>query len=71
MSDKYLRIGDVIARYGNVDRTTIYRWQQKLGFPREDAVINGVRYWRESTISAWDEARKSDNTRQPGHPAVT
>jgi predicted DNA-binding transcriptional regulator AlpA len=44
-------------RYG-VSDMTLWRWLRdpKLNFPKP-ITINGRRYWREDSLSAWEDAR--------------
>ena len=53
---EYVTIKDLCAKYG-VNRTTIWRWQQKQGFP--DPVRFGPQTvrWKMADVTAWEASR--------------
>lgn len=57
MTAKFLTIGQVLARYGGVSRTWIFRKQRDEGFPMHATRFGGERgrrSWLATELDTWD-----------------
>jgi predicted DNA-binding transcriptional regulator AlpA len=58
--DRLLKQAAVLARVGDVSRSTLYHWRLRGEFPKPDRTISARPYWRESTVDAWIATSKAD-----------
>jgi len=56
MPEALMTIVSVMRARGCKSRTTIWNEIHAKTFPPPDKVINRIRYWRASTIRAWQDA---------------
>lgn len=59
-----LGVGD-LARRWKVTRTSVWVWTGRADFPEPDGRTSGRRWWRESTIEAWEAGRRESGLPLP------
>lgn len=57
MTDRFLKLRDVIAMTG-LSRTTIYRRMEQNTFPKQTVLTEACVRWRESHIVEWMDGHK-------------
>lgn len=57
MTDRIIRLPEVMETVGIKGKATIYRWIKNKEFPAGLALGGGSRGWRESDIQAWVASR--------------
>lgn len=60
MSQKFLNVRAVCARYSNIADRTVDRWVASGTLPRP-IYIQGQRYWPEDLLDAHDKARRAES----------
>jgi predicted DNA-binding transcriptional regulator AlpA len=52
-----LKMKDLADRF-KVNRTTIYRWMDKEGFPRPVKLANNTIRWKHEDVEAWEQSKQ-------------
>ena len=54
---------EVCRVVGGISKMTLHRWMRdgRVAFPPPDIQINGRRFWREPTVTAWLEQRAAQS----------
>lgn len=54
MSGNMLKMKDLVSRF-KVNRTTIYLWMEREGFPRPIKLANTTNRWKHEDVEAWEQ----------------
>jgi len=57
VEQRYLKTVEVRRRYGNIDRSTLWRWETEEGFPPAVKIL-GLKLWDIADLDAWDAMRR-------------
>ena len=62
-TERFLRAGDIRARY-SISDPTLFRWTKSGKFPRPE-YLNGCRVWRQSVVEAAEVKMLASKERMP------
>jgi prophage regulatory protein len=59
MTDRYIRMPELLANYVPVTRSTLYLWISQKRFPAPYSLGANSVAWRESEVQEWMDSRES------------
>ena len=60
MDKVYYEVSELTHRY-QIDRSTLYRWMEENGYPRQLNFSGGKALWKAKEVHAW-EAKKHEES---------